>query len=179
MPLLLLANATFAPLPAGPPLAPATTSVVNYTVLGDITSADWSLMIDATATQQGLATGVGSVVEGFADVNQCIAIILNTPKGSDPLRPTFGCDIWQYIDAPMTLAVPHLVREVTEALTIWEPRISVLAVTATPSLTSVTSQSDAALAVTITWQLKLGTRFRPSSVQQNVVTITISPRLVN
>lgn len=31
-----------------------------------------------------------SIVEGFADVEQAIRIILSTPKGSVPHRPQFG-----------------------------------------------------------------------------------------
>src|SRR5437016_4326511 len=96
--------------------------------LDDIQSADWSLMLDASAAQLALASGIGSVVQGVADVNQCIGIILATPKGSDPLRPTFACDLWQWIDAPVNVARPHLVREIVEAITKWEPRVRVLSV---------------------------------------------------
>ena len=64
-------------------------------------------------------------LHGQDDVAQCIHIILQTPKGADPLRPTFGCDAWRFIDAPLQLARPHIVREVFEALTRWEPRIKV------------------------------------------------------
>ena len=66
----------------------------------------------------------GAVVLDAQDVDQCIRIILSTPKGSDPLRPLFGFDGWQYIDWPINQARPHLVREISAALT-WEPRIIV------------------------------------------------------
>src|SRR6266851_3928348 len=88
----------------------------------DIQSADWSLMLDRSSVSQAAAAGLGSVVQGVADVNQCIAIILGTPKGADPLRPTFGADIWQYIDYPIQAAIPAIAREITEAITLWEPR---------------------------------------------------------
>jgi len=58
--------------------------------LADITSADWSLMLDSPG-QPG--AGIGNVVMGVDDVDQCIAIILTTPKGTDVLRPTFGTDL--------------------------------------------------------------------------------------
>src|SRR5260370_36113876 len=96
--------------------------------LADIQSADWSLMLDSSSSSQAAAAGLGSVVQGVADVNQCIAIILGTPKGADPLRPTFGADIWQYIDYPIQAAIPAIAREITEAITLWEPRIRLLSV---------------------------------------------------
>ena len=45
--------------------------------LSDIKSADWSLMLDS-AGQPG--SGIGGVVMGVDDVDQCIAIILTTPR---------------------------------------------------------------------------------------------------
>ena len=86
--------------------------------LADITSADWSLELDSTAGA-GPGSGIGKVVQGISDITQCIQIILTTPKGSDPLRPTFGIDLWQYLDAPINQATPAIVREVTEAIMHW------------------------------------------------------------
>jgi phage baseplate assembly protein W len=124
--------------------------------LADIASADWSLKLGA----------IGDVVESVADVDQCIAIILTTPKGSDPLRPTFGADIWRYIDFPIDIARPAVVRELVDALTLWEPRITMVDVKVAPALEG-TSQSDAHLEVTVTWQLKLGGA--PSPVRSTAV----------
>jgi len=56
---------------------------------------------------------IGEVVQGIADVEQCLGIIVTTPRGSDPLRPTFGADIWRYIDFPISLALPAIVSELT------------------------------------------------------------------
>ncbi len=177
MPLLFLADSG-APV-VGPVLAAAAVTGVDYTTMAEITSADWSLMLDSTAAQVGLATGVGAVVQGLDDVNQCIAIILGTPKGSDYLRPTFGCDIWRFIDAPLTLAIPHIVREVTEALTIWEPRISVLAVTAQLAAPGANSNYPGNLIVSVTWRLKLGIKLGPSALQQQTTIVTVTPSLAN
>ncbi len=132
--------------------------------LADITSADWSLMLD-TPGQPG--SGIGNVVTGVADVDQCIAIILTTPKGTDVLRPTFGVDFWKYIDAPISEAGPAVVREVTQAITQWEPRVKLLSVTTTPLL-DVAAQPGAHVEITVSWQLNLGTA--PSPAQNTTVT---------
>jgi phage baseplate assembly protein W len=122
--------------------------------LGDIISADWSLELDPPGEP---GAGIGNVVQGVADVNQCIQIILNTPKGSDPLRPTFGADVWRYIDAPINAAIPAIVRELTEAITRWEPRVTVISIVATPVVGGDT-QAGAHLNIGITWRLKLTAR---------------------
>jgi phage baseplate assembly protein W len=179
MPLLFLADAGSSILTGGPALPNANVLGVEYVTFANITSADWSLMLDSTAAQDGLATGVGAVVQGFDDVNQCINIILTTPKGSDYLRPTFGCDIWHFLDAPLTLALPHIVREVTESLTIWEPRINVIAVTATLAANGANNNVPGNLVVSVTWQLKLGVNLGPTPLQQNTVIVTITSSLVN
>jgi uncharacterized protein len=122
--------------------------------LADITSADWSLELDAPGEP---GSGIGNVVQGLSDVNQCIRIILTTPKGSDPLRPTFGADVWRYIDAPINAAIPAIVREVTEAITRWEPRVTVVSIIATPTPGGDT-QAGAHLNIAVTWRLKLTVR---------------------
>lgn len=119
--------------------------------LDDITSADWSLRLDATG-QPG--SGIGNVVQGLADVNQCVGIILTTPQGSDPLRPTFAADLWQFIDYPINSVLPAVVQEVTRALTLWEPRITIVSISAQPVIDS-TAQSGAHLDIAVTWKLKL------------------------
>jgi phage baseplate assembly protein W len=124
------------------------------TTLDDIVSADWSLALDTPGLP---GSGIGNVVQGLADVNQCIRIILTTPKGSDPLRPTFGADVWRYIDSPLNSAVAAIVREVTEAIMRWEPRVTVVSVTASPVLGGET-QAAAHLDISVTWRLKLTAR---------------------
>jgi Bacteriophage baseplate protein W len=134
--------------------------------LSDIRSADWSLMLDAPGRP---GSGIGNVVTGVGDVDQCIAIILTTPKGTDVLRPTFGTDLWKYIDAPINDAGPAVVREVTQSITQWEPRVKVLSVTAAPLL-GVASQPGAHVEITVTWQLDLGGA--ASAAQSTAVTLT-------
>jgi len=142
---------------------------VGAITLADITSADWSLALD----QPGIpGAGLGNVVQGVADVNQCIRIILTTPRGSDPLRPTFGADIWQYVDHPISSATPAIVREVTQAIALWEPRVTLLSVRATPAQDD-TAQSGAHLDIAITWQLKLSTANGKTATTPNSTAVTI------
>jgi phage baseplate assembly protein W len=118
--------------------------------LADITSADWSLALGA----------IGDVLQGVADVEQCLGIIVTTPRGSDPLRPTFGADIWRFIDFPINRALPAIVSELTAAIAVWEPRVTLVSVTAQPVI-DASAQSGAHLDVTLNWQLKLESRPLP------------------
>jgi len=126
--------------------------------LADIRSADWSLALGA----------IGEVVQGIADVEQCLGIIVTTPRGTDPLRPTFGADIWRYIDFPLDRALPAIVSELTSAIALWEPRVNLVSVTAQP-VNDASTQSGAHLDVTLNWQLKLG--LAPTPVRSTTVTI--------
>ena len=142
--------------------------------LANIISADWSLELDASGEP---GSGIGSVVQGLSDVNQCIQIILTTPKGSDPLRPTFGADVLRYIDAPINSAIPAIVREVTEAITRWEPRVTVVSISAMPVLGEDT-QAGAHLEVAVTWRLKLtalGPGASPFAPTQSIVIAIATP----
>src|SRR5579863_5870565 len=121
------------------------------TTFADIISADWSLELD-TPDEPG--SGLGNVVQGLDDVNQCIQIILTTPRGSDPLRPTFGADVWRYIDAPINAAIPAVVREVTEAILRWEPRVTLVSINVTFVLGG-DAQAGAHLNILVTWRLNL------------------------
>lgn len=98
-----------------------------------------------------------TLVTDIDDINQCIHIIILTPKGSDPHRPLFGCDQDKYIDAPVNVVRPHLVREATDALRMWEPRIIVERVL-------VTLSDIAAVDCSIVW------RFADASVEEAFVT---------
>lgn len=106
------------------------------TNLNEITYVDWQLKLNE----------IGSVSEGVDDINQCIAIILLTRKGSDPHRPTFGSNIYKYIDYPINEAIPNIIREATDAITLWETRIKLNSVTASSEETKIT--------IKIEWTLK-------------------------
>jgi phage baseplate assembly protein W len=134
------------------------TMAAGAITLADIKLADWSLALGA----------IGDVVQGIADIEQCLGIIVTTPRGSDPLRPTFGADIWRYIDFPISRALPAIVSELTSAITIWEPRVNLVSVTVQP-VKDATAQSGAHLDIILNWQLKLGVVAAP--VQITTVTI--------
>jgi phage baseplate assembly protein W len=135
--------------------------------LADITSADWSLALDQPGDP---GSGIGNVVQGVADVNQCIQIILTTPKGSDPLRPTFGADLWKFLDAPINAAISAIVTEVTTAITQWEPRVKLTSVTAAPIIDS-SAQSGARMSVNVSWRLQLTGAAAAGPSQQTVIVI--------
>lgn len=81
----------------------------------EITAQDWSL---ALAEQ-------GSIVTELADINQCVYIILTTDKGSDPLRPLFGSNIFRYVDKPTSVAIPNIIREIIDSIRLWEQRVNI------------------------------------------------------
>lgn len=86
--------------------------------ISDIQTTEWQI-----STQ-----GVGLIVQGTEDVRQCINTILLTRKGSDPLRPEFGCDIYQYIDKPVNRSIPQMIKSILEAIAMWEPRVKVISI---------------------------------------------------
>lgn len=85
------------------------------TNLNEIKYVDWQLKLNS----------IGGVAEGVNDINQCIAIILLTHKGSVPHRPTFGSEIYKYIDYPINSAKANIVRETIDAINEWETRINI------------------------------------------------------
>lgn len=93
------------------------------TTLPEIRAAWWSPKLGE----------IGEVVQDGEDINQAIAIILSTPKGTDPHRPEFASSINDWIDHPVNAVSAHLIREVYEALLRWEPRIDVTRVEVQPS----------------------------------------------
>ena len=90
------------------------------TNLNEITYVDWQYKLNE----------IGSVAEGVDDINQCIAVILTTPKGTVPHRPTFGSDIYKYVDYPVNEAIPNIIRESIDSINLWETRIKLTSVTA-------------------------------------------------
>ncbi len=59
------------------------------------------------------------------EIEQAIAIILQTVPGQRVMRPEFGCRIHELVFAPNNEATAGLAaRYITEALGQWEPRIN-------------------------------------------------------
>lgn len=85
---------------------------------------------DITSTVWGISTvGYGYVAEGIADLRQCIEIIIKTTKGTDPLRPEFGSDVYKFIDKPVTIAIPNIKKAIFESVGIWEKRVEIVKIT--------------------------------------------------
>lgn len=140
-----------------------------YATLQDIQSSSWELMLDATAGG-GPGSGIGQVTQALADVNQCLTIIFTTVPGEDPFRPTFGCDLTQFLDQPLTSVLPALVATILAAIQAWESRIIVISVSAEQNL-NVIGQ----LLVTVTWQPNLGIINQPNTVLGNMTQSTVIP----
>lgn len=87
-------------------------------ILEEIKSLDWSFGISRQ----------GEIVQGFADIQQCIYIILTTQKGTDPLRPDFGCGVFEYVDKPINIALPNMKREILVAIQKYEPRVEIISI---------------------------------------------------
>lgn len=86
--------------------------------LNEIKATNWTLSLEKQ----------GEIVQGLAEISQCLRVLITTRKGSDPLRPTFGCDIYLYQDLPINQAIPRMVKSVSEAIAIWETRINVTSI---------------------------------------------------
>lgn len=83
-------------------------------------------MNNRSAYWQISSLGVGLIAEGLEDIRQCIDFILRTKRGSDPLRPLFGSNVFNWIDAPDKQAIPNIKKEIIDALGNWEKRIQVI-----------------------------------------------------
>jgi phage baseplate assembly protein W len=116
------------------------------TVLG-VTNKEWGLSL----------AGQGQIVQGVDDIKQCVRIICTTPRGTDPLRPFFACDVYKWLDKPLTVVIPNIFREIKEALEMWEPRIEDIKLSHTLDVSSLT--------VNIQFKIK-------NTVQTNQVDVT-------
>ncbi len=87
---------------------------------------------------------------GQDDIEEAMGIILNTPRGFRVMRPNFGCRIHELLFAPInagtTTTAAHYVKE---ALSWWEPRISVREVYAEPD-----PELPACLLITIIYEVR-------------------------
>ena len=91
-------------------------------------------------------------------VVESIWIILGTAKGERVMRPDFGCDIHEFVFAPLNETTVTLIRDaVEEALVLWEPRIEVLSVQARPEA------REAVLAISVRY------RIRTTNTEYNMV----------
>lgn len=80
--------------------------------------------------------GNGSLVltSGVDDIDKAIRVILSTAPGERPMRPAFGCAIWDLLFEPINANTLGLMEDaVHEALSRWEPRAQVEDVVVTPA----------------------------------------------
>jgi len=67
----------------------------------------------------------GVTLQGIDVYKQRCYIVLNTPLGSDPCRPLFGCDWAKQVDGNVITAAAKIKNEIIDALTIWVPEVTV------------------------------------------------------
>lgn len=70
-------------------------------------------------------SGGGAISEGLSAIRQCIDIIIRTTKGTDPLRPEFGSNVYKYQDRPINEAIPNIKKAILEAISTWEKRVTI------------------------------------------------------
>lgn len=90
--------------------------------------AHWSMRVGRDAP------AFGKIVSQLADLEQGIANLVYTPKGSVPTEPEKGCDLIPFMDRPPAVAIPNLLRELWDGLLLWHPRITVREVKVEPVL---------------------------------------------
>lgn len=89
------------------------------------------------------ATGSLAFTSGAADIEKSMRVIIATAPGERPMRPEFGCRIWDLMFEPINLTTLGLMESaVREALERWEPR-------AEPTAVEVTVRDMASGAVNI------------------------------
>ncbi len=89
--------------------------------LPDVSTGVWSMSV--------LQPGV--ILTGLDVYLQRCYVVLNTPLGSDPLRPLFGCGYHQYIDNNSISAAAKMKKEIIDAITIWVPEVTLGKITYT------------------------------------------------
>lgn len=79
----------------------------------------WSFPVAPTEDTRSLA-----YESGAEKVRQSLWIILETEPGERIMRPDFGCGLRRYLMKPNTTATRALMqRDITRAISRWEPRI--------------------------------------------------------
>ena len=77
------------------------------------------------------ASGAIQFSSGLENIRQNILIIIGTQLGERQMLPNFGCRIHELLFAPNNSSTTSLAAEyVQKAVSIWEPRVEVVAVEA-------------------------------------------------
>lgn len=86
----------------------------------------WSAMVSRRDPATGETPDTfGQIVTAVDDLDQAIANLVLTPKGSVPTEPEKGVDWPGVIDRHPDIGIPTLTREIWDQLAMWEPRIVV------------------------------------------------------
>lgn len=94
---------------------------------------------------------------GGEDMDESIRLILLTAPGERPMRPRFGCRIWNMVYAPMNrTTLGEMAQAVREALAEWEPRIDVESVRVTLGHTEgpPDANADGCALITIAYRIR-------------------------
>lgn len=74
----------------------------------------------------GFNRKTGAPLDGFADVEQSLAVIFSTPLKTRVMRRDFGCELFDLIDRPMTdKVILAAYASVVSACSRWEPRFEI------------------------------------------------------
>lgn len=80
------------------------------------------------------ASGRIALNSGAEDLDESLRLILLTAPGERPMRPRFGCRIWDMVYAPINrTTLGEMAHAVRQALAEWEPRIVVEEVRTRPA----------------------------------------------
>ncbi|MFB9275287.1 GPW/gp25 family protein [Cohnella cellulosilytica] len=86
----------------------------------------WKFPIAVDAT-----TGRFLLSEGEDDIAEAIRIILMTSRGERVMRPDFGCGLRDFAFGTTDETTLRLLEtDITQAITVWEPRVTDVEVTA-------------------------------------------------
>lgn len=95
------------------------------------------------------ASGSIAMTSGVEDIEKSMKVILSTAPGERPMRPEFGCHIWDQLFEPINVNTLGLMEEaVRNALTRWEPRAEV-----TDVLVSSDDPSTGEVRISITYSV--------------------------
>jgi uncharacterized protein len=110
----------------------------------------WRFDLSQDETKAGIGVAGGRIAEARDEalIQQSIWLILSTAPGERVMRPDFGCGIHDLVFSnPSHGTLGEVIREVTRALTLFEPRIELRRVDAradvqNPSLILVEIDAD-------------------------------------
>lgn len=103
--------------------------------LANITTQEWQI----SAETDGLA------VENLASVRQSLLLLINTQRGSVPMRPRFGVDLLGQIDSLAPAVLATISRQIIETVNLFLPSVTI---------TDVRRAYDSAgrVSITVTWR---------------------------